>query len=64
MLLGTTDATGTLLAALPGGVWNLTVTDGAGVAKTLGDGDAYQPTPALIAVTGGAETPITLQVAP
>jgi prepilin-type N-terminal cleavage/methylation domain-containing protein len=38
LALGTTDATGRVLSSLPGGVWNVSVTDAAGISKTLDGG--------------------------
>jgi hypothetical protein len=40
LLLGTTDATGTVLSSLPGGVWDVSVKDSGGANKNLDGGVA------------------------
>jgi type II secretory pathway pseudopilin PulG len=62
LALGAADSDGTLLTSLPGGVWELAVTDPGGAPKTLDGGAATEPTPALVA--DGPETAMTLRVQP
>jgi prepilin-type N-terminal cleavage/methylation domain-containing protein len=49
LTLGTTDSSGKVLSSLPGGVWNLSVKDALGAAKTLDGG----------VLVGGVSTVVT-----
>ncbi len=50
--LGTTDATGTVLSSLPGGVWDVSVKDSLGTVKTLDGG-----VPAIATTYSSVATP-------